>query len=61
MQIATMPAGCFNRLQVADCFDGIVDILDVSPYCKPMPEAFATACAKPASATRANACSWMTA
>jgi pyrimidine 5'-nucleotidase len=32
-----------NRLQVADCFDGIVDILDVSPYCKPMPEAFATA------------------
>lgn len=32
-----------NRLQVADCFDGIVDILDVSPYCKPMPQAFATA------------------
>jgi putative hydrolase of the HAD superfamily len=32
-----------NRLQVADCFEGVVDILDVSPYCKPMPEAFATA------------------
>ena len=35
-----------NRLDVADCFDGIVDILDVSPYCKPMPEAFATALRK---------------
>ena len=32
-----------DRLQVRDCFEGIVDILDVSPYCKPMPEAFATA------------------
>ena len=35
-----------NRLQVADCFDGIVDILDVSPHCKPMPEAFAIALQK---------------
>lgn len=32
-----------DRLQVRDCFEGIVDILDVSPYCKPMPEAFAAA------------------
>jgi pyrimidine 5'-nucleotidase len=35
-----------NRLQVTDCFDGIVDILDVSPHCKPMPEAFAIALQK---------------
>lgn len=32
-----------NRLGIGDCFDGIIDILDVSPYCKPMPEAFNTA------------------
>lgn len=28
---------------VGDCFDGIVDINAVSPYCKPMPESFAMA------------------
>jgi putative hydrolase of the HAD superfamily len=27
-------------LNLEDCFERIVDILDVSPYCKPMPEAF---------------------
>lgn len=35
-----------NRLGVAGCFEGIVDILEVSPYCKPMPEAFAVALRK---------------
>ncbi len=29
-----------SLLGVEDCFDRVVDILDVSPYCKPMPEAF---------------------
>ena len=28
---------------IADLFSGIVDILDISPYCKPQPEAFQTA------------------
>lgn len=27
-------------LGISDCFDRIVDIIDVMPYCKPMPEAF---------------------
>ena len=27
-------------LELADCFDGIIDILDIAPYCKPMPEGF---------------------
>ncbi len=27
-------------LGVGDCFKGIVDILDVAPFCKPMPEAY---------------------
>jgi len=27
-------------LGIADCFDGMVDVLDVLPYCKPDPEAF---------------------
>lgn len=27
-------------VELEGCFDGIVDILDLSPYCKPMPEAF---------------------
>lgn len=27
-------------LGLSNCFDGIVDILAVSPYCKPMPESF---------------------
>lgn len=30
-------------LGIEDCFDGMVDVLDVQPYCKPDPEAFATA------------------
>ena len=30
-----------NTLDLADCFEQIVDILDLGPYCKPMPEAFA--------------------
>jgi pyrimidine 5'-nucleotidase len=29
---------CVLRLE--GCFDGVVDVLDVSPYCKPMPESF---------------------
>ncbi|MCX7755053.1 MAG: pyrimidine 5'-nucleotidase [Anaerolineales bacterium] len=28
------------HLQIEACFEGIVDILAVEPYCKPMPEAF---------------------
>ena len=27
-------------LELADCFDQIIDVLDVAPYCKPMPGAF---------------------
>ena len=27
-------------LGVEDCFDGIIDVLVIDPYCKPMPEAF---------------------
>ncbi len=27
-------------LELTDCFDGIIDILDIAPYCKPMPEGF---------------------
>jgi pyrimidine 5'-nucleotidase len=29
-----------DRLQIAGCFDGMVDIFDIAPYCKPMPESF---------------------
>ncbi len=29
-----------NLLNLEDCFDQIIDVLDVSPYCKPQPEAF---------------------
>ncbi|MCX7975512.1 MAG: pyrimidine 5'-nucleotidase [Bellilinea sp.] len=29
-----------KTLQVDGCFDGIIDILDIAPYCKPMPESF---------------------
>jgi len=29
-----------RALNLEDCFDKIIDILDLSPYCKPMPEAF---------------------
>ncbi len=35
-----------SALGLADCFDQIIDILDVSPYCKPMPEAFQMALQK---------------
>ena len=27
-------------LGVRDCFEGIIDVLAISPYCKPMPESF---------------------
>lgn len=27
-------------LQLEDCFERIIDILDIQPYCKPMPQAF---------------------
>jgi len=27
-------------LQLSDCFEQIIDIIAISPYCKPMPEAF---------------------
>ncbi len=29
-----------HALQIADCFQNMIDIFDISPYCKPMPEAF---------------------
>lgn len=32
-----------DAVGVRDCFDGIVDINAVAPYCKPMPESFAIA------------------
>ncbi len=35
-----------EALGLAGCFDQIIDILDVSPYCKPMPEAFEIALQK---------------
>jgi len=35
-----------RQLQVEECFDAIVDIVDIDPYCKPMPEAFAIALKK---------------
>jgi putative hydrolase of the HAD superfamily len=30
-------------LQVEDCFDGIIDVVAIDPYCKPMPQSFAIA------------------
>lgn len=30
-------------LGIEDCFEGIIDILDISPYCKPMLQAYQTA------------------
>jgi len=33
-------------LQLEDCFDGIVDVVAVHPYCKPQPEAFRIALKK---------------
>lgn len=32
-----------DRLGLDGCFDGIIDIEDMTPFCKPMPEAFQTA------------------
>lgn len=32
-----------NALQLADCFEDIIDVVAIDPYCKPMPEAFAIA------------------
>jgi putative hydrolase of the HAD superfamily len=29
-----------DYLGIGECFDQVVDILDVAPYCKPMPEAY---------------------
>jgi len=29
-----------RQIGLEDCFEGIIDILDLSPYCKPMPESF---------------------
>ncbi len=29
-----------ERLGLEGCFDGVIDILDIAPYCKPMPESF---------------------
>lgn len=29
-----------EKLCISDCFEGIIDILKVRPYCKPQPEAF---------------------
>jgi len=33
-------------LGIMDCFLGVIDILAISPYCKPMPEAFTIALAQ---------------
>jgi putative hydrolase of the HAD superfamily len=32
-----------NILGLENCFDGIVDVVSIAPYCKPMPESFAIA------------------
>jgi putative hydrolase of the HAD superfamily len=32
-----------NLLGLENCFDGIVDVVAIAPYCKPMPESFAIA------------------
>ena len=32
-----------NVLQLEDCFDGIIDVVAINPYCKPMPQSFAIA------------------
>lgn len=29
-----------QQMHLEGCFDGIVDIFDIAPYCKPMPEAY---------------------
>jgi pyrimidine 5'-nucleotidase len=30
-------------LELEDCFDGIIDVVAIDPYCKPMPQSFAIA------------------
>jgi putative hydrolase of the HAD superfamily len=32
-----------NVLELEGCFDGVVDVVAITPYCKPMPESFAIA------------------
>lgn len=29
-----------RQLEIESCFDGLVDVVAIAPYCKPMPEAF---------------------
>lgn len=29
-----------TQMKISDCFDGIVDVFSLEPYCKPMPEAY---------------------
>lgn len=29
-----------HRLDIESCFDGLVDVVAIEPYCKPMPESF---------------------
>ncbi|MBE0696203.1 MAG: pyrimidine 5'-nucleotidase [Anaerolineaceae bacterium] len=42
-------------LQITDCFSDLVDIFDIAPYCKPMPESFQIALAR-AGETDPGAC-----
>lgn len=32
-----------EQMQLTGCFEGVIDIYDISPHCKPMPEAYHTA------------------
>jgi pyrimidine 5'-nucleotidase len=32
-----------RQLQLENCFESVIDIYDLAPYCKPMPEAYQTA------------------
>lgn len=43
-----------ERLQLAGCFDQVIDIYDIAPYCKPMPEAFQIALDKIGAASSAE-------
>jgi putative hydrolase of the HAD superfamily len=40
---AAHAARVMQVVDVADCFDGVIDINAIEPYCKPMPESFAQA------------------
>lgn len=42
-------------LQLEDCFDGIIDVQAINPYCKPMPQSF-TIALKIAAETEARRC-----